>query len=197
MQKIATKSPPHLSQVNGDCYTGSSPGSGSLRFQTFPEQFVPVASLGVAPHYSGGTAPALHRLFYYVLADTCTDILFFLYLLSMLLTLLYRKHLLLSRVFILTISTFSAKILNHCRYHRTANQRAFHEFKAKSALSVAIIDIYHKKEHTTYRCVSFILLITTAPLHLPQTSDSKETIHLPFPKEFHLRFPWRTSAGAL
>ena len=77
MQKIATKSPPHLSQVNGDCYTGSSPGSGSLRFQTFPEQFVPVASLGVAPHYSGGTAPALHRLFYYVLTDTCTDILFF------------------------------------------------------------------------------------------------------------------------
>jgi hypothetical protein len=52
---------------------------------------------------------------------------FFLFLLPMLLTLLYRKHLLLSRVFILTISTFSAKILNHCWYHLlhtcTANKK--------------------------------------------------------------------------
>jgi len=29
---------PDRSQINGNCYTGSSPGSGSLRRQTFPRQ---------------------------------------------------------------------------------------------------------------------------------------------------------------
>lgn len=48
--------------------TGSCPGSGSLLAQTFPRlssQWLSIGftpySLGFAPHYSGGTAPVLHR----------------------------------------------------------------------------------------------------------------------------------------
>jgi hypothetical protein len=46
---------------NGDYQLGSSPGSESSLDQTFPGLHTPVVHLGLAPHYSGGTAPVLHR----------------------------------------------------------------------------------------------------------------------------------------
>ena len=45
---------------NGDCQSGSSPGSRSSLFCAFP-RFPSVTSCRFAPCYSGGTAPVLHR----------------------------------------------------------------------------------------------------------------------------------------
>ena len=50
---------PSLVGTDGDCQTGSSPGSGSSLVR--PSQEIPSGIYGLAPHYSGGTASASHR----------------------------------------------------------------------------------------------------------------------------------------
>ena len=60
-QKLRQNPLPIARGSSGDCQTGSSPGSGSLLAQTFPRLSSQWHSYEFAPHYSGGTAPALHR----------------------------------------------------------------------------------------------------------------------------------------
>ena len=60
--KIVSRNPlPVARRYSGDCWLGSSPGSGSSRLQTFPEPFFQWYLLKQLSHYSGGTAPVLHR----------------------------------------------------------------------------------------------------------------------------------------
>ncbi len=60
--KVVSRNPlPVARRYSGDCWLGSSPGSGSSQLQTFPEPFFQWHLLKQLSHYSGGTAPALHR----------------------------------------------------------------------------------------------------------------------------------------
>ena len=102
-KKHAAKSPSHLSQVNGDCCTGSSPGLGSSLLQTFPRRSSQWHIMDSLPITVAGPHRLLTGFSIMSLRTPVPGNIYFLF--SCLFSKFYHKWITLSKVFILLNST--------------------------------------------------------------------------------------------